>query len=342
METIITAPPKSVQAADIIRREIVSGNLKRGVRLCSTRDMAKKYAITKQIAQSAFNILKKEGLIESHVGRGTFVASNAKSLATKTVMLMLRGIEDKHERMPILLPSVLQKHGYITQVFDVAHSHEKSNLANIKALLGERPRAFVATTYAGFNFNILKWVDPATQLLLIKHFEGNRDYDASYILEDYVEGGRRACEYLLEKGRRRIATVSYERHPGWTSDHLLAGVERILADKGLKVFKYLDGTGDDASFIEAFGKGGCPDGVFCLADFYYGKVRKATVRHGLVPERDFDAIGYGNTPWAETFGIASMDSTSEKIAEKVAEALDKRENVKMKIVPELMTHYREH
>ena len=69
---------------------------------------------------------------------------------------------------------------------------------------------------------------------------------------------------------------------------------------------------------------------------------KAAVRHGLVPERDFDAIGYGNTPWAETFGIASMDSTSEKIAEKVAEALDKRENVKMKVVPELMTHYREH
>ena len=345
MDTIITAPPRSVQVADIIRREITAGNLTKGQRLRSIREMAEKYSVTNQIVQSAFNILNREGLIETYIGCGTFVASNGRSMAAKTVLLIISGTDDKHNRMPVVLSSTLQKRGYVSYVFDNRHLDDKATLANIKALLKEKPKALVVTAFADFNFDIIKWLEPETRLIHLMsdwYLEEKCRHDASYIFEDYVEAGRRACEYLLAKGRRKIATVSFDRQPGWSSDLFISGVEQALARKKMKVFKYLNGTRDDSSFMEEFSKGGCPDGLFCTSDFYYSKASKAMSRRKLVLGKDFDAVGFGNTPWAEAFGIASLDRMEGKISEKVAEVLDKGENVNIKIAPELVEHHGEH
>ena len=345
MDTIITAPPRSVQVADIIRREITAGNLSKGQRLRSIREMAEKYSVTNQIVQSAFNILNREGLIETYVGCGTFVASNGRSLAAKTVLLIISGTEDKHNRMPVVLSSTLQKHGYVSYVFDNRHLDDKATLANIKALLKEKPKALVVTAFADFNFDIIKWLEPETRLLHLMsdwYLEEKCRHDASYIFEDYVEAGRRACEYLLAKGRRKIATVSFTRQPGWSSDLFISGVEQVLAEKKLKVFKYLTGGKDDPDFVEEFRKGGYPDGVFCTGDFYYSKVNRAAFKCKLALGKDFDAVGFGNTPWAEAFGIASLDRMEEKISKKVAEVLGNGKEVNLKIAPELVEHHGEH
>ena len=332
MDEIITTPPKSVQLADILRREILSGKLRKGDRLQPSRRIAEIYSVTNQIAQSAFDILRKEGLIDSHVGQGTFVASSGKSLLAKSVLVLLQGTQDKHNRLPIILSSILQKHGYIPYVFDTEHSHEAATVANVKALLAEQPLACVANAYGDFNFALLDAVSPATRLVLVNHVERDRRYPAaSEVLIDFVETGRRACEHLLEKGRRRIAAVTFERRPGWSSDLMLTGVEKALSARRLKLFKCLDGHCDEAVFTRDFALRGCPDGVFCLSDNYIVRVRRAADACGLVLGKDYDAIGNGDTPWAEAYGIASMDRMDAEVAAKVVESIESDVKVRVSI-----------
>jgi DNA-binding transcriptional regulator YhcF (GntR family) len=71
---LVTAPPKSQQVADVIREQIKSGKIKPGQRLESVRVLAEKFSVGRQVVLSAFDILASEGLVFSHVGRGTFAA----------------------------------------------------------------------------------------------------------------------------------------------------------------------------------------------------------------------------------------------------------------------------
>jgi len=70
---LITAPPKSQQIADLIRKEIRSRRLLPGQRLESIRALAEKFEVGRQVVLSAFEILVNEKLLVAEVGRGTFV-----------------------------------------------------------------------------------------------------------------------------------------------------------------------------------------------------------------------------------------------------------------------------
>lgn len=69
---LVTAPPKSRQVADVIREQIKSKKIKPGERLEPVRSLAEKFSVGRQVVLSAFDILAAEGLVFSHVGRGTF------------------------------------------------------------------------------------------------------------------------------------------------------------------------------------------------------------------------------------------------------------------------------
>lgn len=75
MMELITAPPKSQQIADLIRKEIRSRRLLPGQRLESIRALAEKFKVGRQVVLSAFEILVHEKLLIAEVGRGTFVST---------------------------------------------------------------------------------------------------------------------------------------------------------------------------------------------------------------------------------------------------------------------------
>jgi DNA-binding transcriptional regulator YhcF (GntR family) len=77
---LVTAPPKSQQVADFIRDQIHNGEIKPGERLASVRVLAGKFGVGRQVVLSAFEILTKEKLVFSHVGRGTFVSGKTASV----------------------------------------------------------------------------------------------------------------------------------------------------------------------------------------------------------------------------------------------------------------------
>ncbi|MGW0632614.1 GntR family transcriptional regulator [Streptomyces sp. NPDC002758] len=64
------------QVADDLRRKIASGALKAGQRLDGNAKMAERYGVAAMTIRHALDILRREGLIVSQQGRGTFVASD--------------------------------------------------------------------------------------------------------------------------------------------------------------------------------------------------------------------------------------------------------------------------
>src|ERR1700716_2592465 len=66
--------PIYLQIKESVRKLIQQGALSPGERLPSTRQLAETLGINRMTVDAAFSQLEADGLITSHVGRGTFVS----------------------------------------------------------------------------------------------------------------------------------------------------------------------------------------------------------------------------------------------------------------------------
>lgn len=64
---------KSIQIAGIIRRELVAGNLRPGSKLEGENLLAERFGVGRQVIRSALKLLKKENLVRSARGGGTYI-----------------------------------------------------------------------------------------------------------------------------------------------------------------------------------------------------------------------------------------------------------------------------
>ena len=132
-----------------------------------------------------------------------------------------------------------------------------------------------------------------------------RGVDVDYVDADNRDGGRRATAHLVERGRRRIATITGPRDMVAGIDRL-AGYRDALADAGIAVDDGLIATGD---FTQAGGEAAMErllrerpelDAVFCASDLM--AVAALSVLQGAgrrVPE-DVAVVGYDDSPIATT------------------------------------------
>jgi DNA-binding LacI/PurR family transcriptional regulator len=132
-----------------------------------------------------------------------------------------------------------------------------------------------------------------------------RGVDIDYVDADNRDGGRRATSHLVERGRRRIATITGPRDMVAGIDRL-AGYRDALADAGIAADDGLIATGD---FTQAGGEAAMErllrerpdlDAVFCASDLMalaaLGVLQAAGRR---VPE-DVAVVGYDDSPIATT------------------------------------------
>ena len=75
--------PIYLQIKESIRELIVQGTLRPGERLPSTRQLSDKLGINRMTVDAAFRRLEADGLIQSHVGRGSFVSPLDSTLEAK-------------------------------------------------------------------------------------------------------------------------------------------------------------------------------------------------------------------------------------------------------------------
>jgi len=70
------ARPPYLQLADLLRAAIRSGQYKPGDRLPTQRELAERHNVAPMTVQSAFRVLRAEGLITAQQGRGSYVRSD--------------------------------------------------------------------------------------------------------------------------------------------------------------------------------------------------------------------------------------------------------------------------
>ncbi len=66
--------PLYMQLYRQLRAEIEAGSLQMGRQLPSERELAASYGISRPTARKALALLKQDGIISAHHGRGSFVA----------------------------------------------------------------------------------------------------------------------------------------------------------------------------------------------------------------------------------------------------------------------------
>lgn len=65
--------PYYERIADEIRSKIKSGELPPGAKLPSISELCRQYDVSTQVIRSAMLILRAEGLVEGHQGKGVYV-----------------------------------------------------------------------------------------------------------------------------------------------------------------------------------------------------------------------------------------------------------------------------
>ncbi|HEX2470868.1 MAG TPA: LacI family DNA-binding transcriptional regulator [Candidatus Limnocylindrales bacterium] len=132
-----------------------------------------------------------------------------------------------------------------------------------------------------------------------------RGVDIDYVDADNRDGGRRATAHLVERGRRRIATITGPRDMVAGVDRL-AGYRDALADAGIPVDDGLIATGD---FTQAGGEAAmerlladCPDldAVFCASDLMAVAALGVLQAAGRRVPDEVAVVGYDDSPIATT------------------------------------------
>lgn len=67
------AVPLHAEVAEVLRHQILSGELAPGTRLPALRELSQELGVARMTVVQAMNTLQDEGLIEKHSGKGTFV-----------------------------------------------------------------------------------------------------------------------------------------------------------------------------------------------------------------------------------------------------------------------------
>jgi DNA-binding LacI/PurR family transcriptional regulator len=132
-----------------------------------------------------------------------------------------------------------------------------------------------------------------------------RGVDIDYVDADNRDGGRRATAHLVERGRRRIATITGPRDMVAGIDRL-AGYRDALADAGIPVDDGLIATGDftqaggEAAMERLLAEGPDLDAVFCASDLMAVAALGVLQAAGRRVPDDVAVVGYDDSPIATT------------------------------------------
>lgn len=111
-----TAVPLHAEVAEVLRHQIMSGELAAGTKLPALRELTEQLGVARMTVVQAMNALEDEGLIEKHSGRGTFV--KAVKLAERHSLHMKADISQIYAMVDRLEVSVRQNDAIIEKAAD--------------------------------------------------------------------------------------------------------------------------------------------------------------------------------------------------------------------------------
>ena len=218
--------PKYQILADLLRRQISEGKMTSGDRLPTFAEIGSKHHVTLTTVKRVYDLLEKEGLIERHRGRGTFVAEQKKVL-TGTIGLI--GINvSRYQHSPYYHHILRGIEEYTRE--SGQHIMFAGDSKNLTQDLSAKMDGFLF--YGAFPDQ--EKLEPYFSLLprvsMLKKEEG-----ISNVVADDYEGAKSAVRHLIKLGHRRIACL----------------MEKGSPDISLRLAGYRDALGENAGHLDA-------------------------------------------------------------------------------------------
>ncbi|MHB8277992.1 MAG: GntR family transcriptional regulator [Candidatus Humimicrobiaceae bacterium] len=120
--------PKYIKISEDIKQSIASGMLKQGEKIYSEKDIMIKYSVSSTTARKSLDVLKRENLIESIQGKGSFI------LQTK-ILRSLKKVISFSENMKIQSINPTSRLIEKTILSDYSEYHKKLNILDGEKIL---------------------------------------------------------------------------------------------------------------------------------------------------------------------------------------------------------------
>ncbi len=335
------------QVAQNIQNRIKDGYFKVNSRLPSEVELISEFGVSQPVVRQALNILVQQGLLVRERGRGTFVRPHSLNIQTESKVI-------KYRRIGFVLPwgpgtffSPL-----LEAIEDVAHHNEFHVI-----LANNREDAQVEITkireLLKHGIDGLIWVCPSSgpneayartiqksipAVVAVDRSLDLPDFKISLVQADNVNGMKKIVNYLISKGRTKIALI---REPGTLSSiidrekgFIEAMQESYLGFDPACIFKsrqsYLENGKLCASKI--VGSKVKYDAIICMVDTTAIGVIQELGRRGISVPGDIAVTGFGDEPSAlmvmphlttAKIDVKKMGSTA---AELLLKQLDKLES----------------
>jgi DNA-binding LacI/PurR family transcriptional regulator/DNA-binding transcriptional regulator YhcF (GntR family) len=331
-----TAPvPLYQQLAADIRRQIVAGEMPVGSRIPPHRDLAVQYGVSIITINKALSGLVSEGLLYSHVGRGTFVmvrpASTTGISAPTTLGVVLRDLSSPFFS---LVAHAAQQRADALGVGIVFAS--TSNRLDREDEQLRRLRGFgihgliVASTSSTFRLSepmqaLHKLHFPYT---MVSYTSGE---DIPFVGLDFAEAGRLAAVHLLSLGYTRFGYL-IDRVGSPNGELRMSMYKQTIAEAGLTinpsfVFEFRD-TGEENDYASGYAIGQRiagmpvrPEAMFCFNDLGALGLQDALLDAGLRVPSDIAIVGLDDIELAARARVP-LTTIRQPVAEIGACAVD--------------------
>lgn len=306
--------PKFQQLADEIRHAINNKKLTNGDPLPSVNAVIKQCSLSRDTVVKGYNLLKKQGIIESYPQKGYFVSGNSGK-----VFLFLDTFKSYkevlyhsfYENLPRDYAIDLHFHHYDIDVFEKMIEDSRGKYSSYVIMNFDHPRVK----------EIVKKIDP--QKLLIIDWNINAPDDSSYLIQNFgqalFDGLKSGLPYIKRYTRFIYVYPHFTYHP----EESIAFFKRFCEEAGIE------------HVIEHNAKKVMPkkgDLYLMVSDRVMADVFDKSMQSNFQIGSEIGIISYNETPMKKYImkGITVISTDFEEMGRRAAEFV--AENKRMKAV----------
>jgi DNA-binding LacI/PurR family transcriptional regulator len=350
MATTIASRKPSDRLVSELRSAIDSGSLRPGQRVATLRQLASDYGVALNTARAAIDQLKTEGRLVSRQGSGTYVAVRPAPSAAQvrpshpsTVALALDLHGHVYGPLSNLLLELLSQHGWVAHGLDIGRRRNPAVVEETLQRWRHEPPDVIVTHAPDDLLQRMLEAAPGTPIVDV--FGQAAPHRPIHVVgPDMDQTMAQAADFLVERGHRRVGIVTHVRwvtpdQPWNRRKRLVGGTQQLLA-LGRRLRQHVGrGSLTIGAFRQQADDPAGPLSSSCLRevrawlqrpdrptafageDFRLVQVIRAAQGLGLEPGRDFDLLGFGNTPWSQAFNFSSISYNEPIIAQRVVDLI---------------------
>lgn len=272
---------------------IESKKLKVGDKVPSENEIAKLFGITKVTASRALNELVNEGILYRIQGKGSFFAGYKTKTSNILVFFPIVSSYDPYFTGPLLetfFHSIDGKGLNLSMCYfkDNKKIEEIPYIKNCKVII-----VAALNKGEGLSDKLLKKIN-----IPVIYLSSHADTPVSYVAFDNKNGAKKAVEYFIKNGHRRIAYFSAEYKQNISNEERKEGYIESLEENGIKEKIILGGDYTEESGYklakEILKMKNRPTAILTCNDLVAIGAIYCFIENGIKVPDDISIIGFGN------------------------------------------------